>query len=174
MARLLHRNLPTVWRKYATTFLAFSWCSGLFCGIVLYFSAGDPSASLMRMAVTGYVSIVDLLMSVLLPFLISALAVYIFKPGLLAVFAFIKACLFAFFSMGTLEAFGSAGWLIRLLLMFSDICMTVVLYLYWMRHVSGQRKFSVTYSGAYGAAALLIGSIDYCFIAPKLAQILEI
>lgn len=174
MARFLHRNLPTVWRKYATTFLACFWCSGLICGMVLYFSAGDITVSLMRMAVSGRASIVDLLMSVLLPFLISALAVYIFKPGLLAVLAFFKALLFAFFSMGTVEAFGSAGWLIRLLLMFSDICMTVILYLYWMRYISGQRKFSAIYCGAYGAAALLIGSIDYCFIAPKLVHILEI
>lgn len=173
MTRLFHRIALPPQRKGSSVFLAFFWSGGLVFGITLFALAGECTVPLMRQAASCQVSIVSLLMANLLPFLISALAVYIHKPVLLYGCAFLRACLLSFVSMGTMVAFGSAGWLVRLLLMFSDICLAVLLYVYWLWHISGLHRFSSLTCGGFAAAALLIGSIDHCFVAPFLVQLIE-
>ena len=173
MARILYRDQTPDSRKYAAIFLAFFWICGLLFGLILYFSAGDITASLMRSAFFSSVSIVNLLISCLLPFLFSAYAVYLEKPGLFALIIFWKACFLMFFSMGTLEAFGSGGWLVRALLMFSDICTTGVLYLYWSIHIFSGRKHSCRGLPGCILAVLLINGFDFYYIAPVLARITD-
>ena len=171
MARLLHRFFPKYTRKSATTFLAFCWISGFLLGLTLSVSAGGFSASQMRSAATGSVSIVSLLGTCLLPFLISAIAVYLSKPGFLFPLAFLRAAVFAFVSMGITVSFGSSGWLFYHLLMFCDIGSMVLLYLYMLRHIDGLRRFSLSGSIPYIAALFFISSFDYCIVAPFLAQL---
>lgn len=173
VAQVLQRMFIPQQRKWPSVVLACFWSGGFVFGILFFFLAGDSFVSLMRRASCCRVSIVSLLMANLLPFLISALAVYIHKPWLLYGCAFFRSCLLGFVSMGTLMAFGSAGWLVRLLLMFSDVSLAILLYLYWLRHISGLRRFSPVDCGGYAAAALLIGSIDHCFVAPLLVQLID-
>lgn len=173
MTQVLHRIIYPLPRKWASLLLACFWSWGLVFGITLFFLAGGSTVSLMRRAAGCQVSIVSLLMTNLLPFLISALAVYIHKPRLLYGCAFFRGCLLGFVSLGTMMAFGSAGWLIRLLLMFSDICLAVLLYLYWLRHISGLRRFSGLACSGFAAASVLAASIDYCFVAPFLARLID-
>ena len=173
MTQVLHRFFFPLQRKWTSVLLACFWSGGLVFAITLFFYAGDSTVSLMRQAACCQVSIVSLLMANLLPFLISALAVYIHKPWLLYGCAFLRSCLLGFISMGTLMAFGTAGWLVRLLLMFSDIGLAVLLYLYWLRYISGLRRFSAVSSGGFAAAALLVSSIDHCLITPFLVRLIN-
>lgn len=174
MARFYHRDFPQYWRKGSTVFLAFFWCFGLVCGILTYFSADTVFSSLMRRTLTGSVSIVSLLGVPILPFLFSAFAVFISEPRLLVLVSFGKAFLFSFVSLGVIQAFGSAGWLIRWLLMFSN-CMSVpVLYWFWQRHISAVRPVKIMDLVCFLCIGLLIGSIDYCMISPFLARLIEI
>ena len=173
MTQVLHQSVFPLQRKWTSVVLACFWSGGLVFGILLFFLASNSTASLVRQAACAPVSVSNLLMTNLLPFLVSGLAVYIQRPQLLYGCAFLRGCLLTFVATGTILAFGSAGWLVRLLLLFSDICLAVPLYLYWLRHISGLRRFSALHSSGFAAAALLIGSIDYCFVAPFLVRILD-
>lgn len=166
MARFLHHIFSGLQRKADTVFLALFWSAGLFAGCVFYRNTGDSTVSLMCGALNGAVSIVSLLSVILLPFLLSAFAVYLSRPSFLFLIAFAKAFSLAFVSAGLLSAFGSAGWLARLLLMFSDCCTVPLLWLYWLRYSGKSRKFSP--KGTCGTILLvcLVGIFDFYYVSP--------
>lgn len=172
MGRFLNLKLPHFSRRNNRVFLALFWFSGLLTGSALSVAASDSLAPMMRMAVDCCVSIDGLLTAILLPFLLSVFAVLIHEPWLLLPIAFGKAFLVSFLGIGVLAAYGSAGWLVRGLLMFSDCCTLPLLYWYWSRHTSDQRG-----SGAVSALvlviAILIGSFDYCVVSPFLAAVIS-
>lgn len=158
--------------KYSVA-LALFWICGILCGASLFLMAGSSNASLMRGLVSGSVSIVGLLGVTVLPFLISAYAVSISEPKLLFPVCFGKAFCFSYVSAGILWSFGSAGWLIRWLLMFSEFLTLPVLYGYWQRHISGKHPFSGMETGCILALLILIGSVDYRCISPFLAMLIN-
>ena len=172
MARFFSFVLPDLRRKGCRLLLAFSWLAGLLCGLASYIFAGDSLDSLMRGAVFGSVSISGLLSVTILPFLFSAFAVYVRKPRLLHIAAFGKAFALSFVCLGIMHACGSAGWLVRWLLCFSSCAFAPVLYLYWLRHISGSRRFSFGEAALVFSAAVLIGSVDFTIVAPFLARLI--
>lgn len=169
MARFSHHDFTDFWRRCSRLCLALIWIFGLIAGCILFFSAEPEFSSLMPMAVGGRVSIVGLLSVILLPFLFSAFAVFISQSWLLLPLAFCKAVCFSYVSLGVMEAYGSAGWLMRLLLMFSDIAVLPLLYGYWQRYISGDRQFGIWPGLLFLVGGLCIGSMDYCLISPFLA-----
>ena len=105
------------------------FCFGLvslIAGTLLAVRADSSAFSLMRQAVISPVSIVCHLALQLLPFLIAAYAVSISRSWLL--YTVFSCKLFSFAYTGTLVwiAFGSAGWLVRFLILFSDIILVPV------------------------------------------------
>lgn len=170
MARFLHHVLRSLQRKWEIVFLAFCFSMGLVFGTLSFYRA-DLSSSLMHGAISGSVSIVHLLSVILLPFLLSALAVFFSKPKLIFAIAFLKAFNFAFISAGVFAAFGCGGWLVRWLLMFSDCLTMPLLWLYWLRNAFGCRAFRIWEVGTTAAAYCLIGCLDYYFIMPLLLGI---
>lgn len=172
MDRFLHLNLPAWQRKGPGSLLACAWLLGLVSGAVLSIFAGDPLFSMMRAAASSCVSIPGLLSATLLPLLFSAFAVYISKPWLLIPIAFGKAFLFSYLSVGVMIAFGSAGWLIWWLLMFSDSCSLPLLWWFWLKAVSQPRGSLIRRTGFALAAAAVIGSVDYCIVSPFLADLI--
>lgn len=171
MARLFHGDLLYFRQSCRSTILALFWISGLIAGAAAYFFAGHFLSSLMHGILSGSVSIVSLLCVTVLPFLFSAFAVYICEPRLLYPICFGKAFLFSVVSMAVWISFGSAGWLVRWLLMFSDLVSLPLLYLFWLRHISGQRSFSGLEILLVASACMLIGSVDYCCISPFVAML---
>ena len=151
-------------RKNERLFLAFCWCGGLICGILAYSTAGVSFAPMMRGAAFGAVSIAGLLGITTLPFLISAFAVSFSMAWLLFPVCFCKAFAFSFVSMGVLQAFGSAGWLVRLLLLFSDCTGMPLLYGFWLRHLPGCHSAGAWEKAFLFAAFMLLGSVDYRII----------
>lgn len=170
--RLL-RNFSRDFRKRYIFFLAFVWLLGLLSGIGFSDLAGDSLFSMMRGAAKSSVSIVSLLSISLLPFLFSALTVYIHSFGLLAALCFIKGCLFAFVSMGLLITFESAGWLLGILMMFSDLCCLVPLWWCWLRILSGSTDRSFQPAVGGGVMAACIVCFDYLYVLPFLAKLVE-
>ena len=160
-------------RRKRKLFLASVWICGLYFGS---FAASQDSAlvSLMRTAAQTRVSIVSLLPVLLLPFLISAFAVSISKPWLIIPVCFVKAFSFGFQVGGIAAAFGNAGWLARILLLFSASCSVPVLYWFWLRHFSGRCRSAVWRDfGICAGIILLIGILDSGFISPYLASIIH-
>ena len=171
MARFLHHDFPLWWRKGSTVFLASCFASGLAAGCMAFFSAECETASLMRAAADSRVSIVGLLSVIFLPFLFSAFAVYLRQPWWLLPIAFCKAFSFALVFLGITAAYGSAGWLMRLLLMFSDLWTLPLLCYFWLRYATGERRLALRVIPSYLCAVLLIAIIDHCLISPFLANL---
>ena len=173
MAWFPFSDLPYRRRKGGCFLLAFCWIAGLVCGIWVCLSAGSSFSSWMRSTVYGSVSIVSLHFVTILPFLLSAFAFFISSPALLLAICFCKAFFLSFISLGVYQAFGSAGWLIRHLLLFSDCMSAPLLYWYWRHHLLSNDSFCVWKSACVLALSILIGSINYCIISPFLASLID-
>ena len=173
MAQHFHRNKPAWWRKYSFLFLAFCWIAGLLSGASVYLAAGDSLNSLMRSAVMRPVSIVSLLCVTMFPFLISAFAVYISEPWLLLIVSFGDAFVLSFVSLGVVQCSGSAGWLVRWLLVFSASLASPLMYLYWLRHLTGRRRFDGLEAACVLCLCALIGSVDFRLVSPLLARLIH-
>lgn len=150
--------------------LGASWVLGMLIPVCIFSQIDASFPSLMRRAVVGQVSIVSLLASILLPYLLSAFAVYISKPLLLLPIAFIRGFTLILVLMTVSEAFGSAGWLIRGLFLFSDVAFMPFLYLFWHRNISVVSNNS---GWVCCGAAVLIGCLDYYYISPFLLGLLS-
>lgn len=172
MALLFHPDLQVWRRKGSRFFLAFFWLTGILSGAWISVSAGAPLLSLMRSALNGSVSVVGLLLVTTLPFLLSALAVFLSGPGWLFPLSFGYGFVYAYVSLAVLRSFGSAGWLIRFLLCFSVSAVTPILYFFWLRHVAGDGNNTVSEVFFFLSLAVLIGSIDYSLVSPFLAGLI--
>lgn len=148
--------------------LGMAWLLGMLIAVVTY--SQTCISSMMHLAASDQVSIVSLIVSVLLPYLLSAFAVYISKPLLLLPIAFLRGFSLMLVLIGTTEAFGSAGWLVRSLFLFSDLFFMPFLYLFWRRSISGAPK-----DGRWVccAAGLILACLDYRFVSPFLAGLLS-
>lgn len=173
MARFFHSICTYAIGKYDKFILALSWATGFWAGCLIFRYVGSNLATQMPLAVNCQLSIFGLLTSVLLPFLFSAFAVYIRVPKLLCVVSFLKAFLFAYVSSAVNTAFGGAGWLVRGLFLFTDICGTVLLYHYWHRHITGVRTFSRGTFFIYQTVLFLVVWLDARFVSPLLRQCLS-
>lgn len=152
-------------------FLSLFWICGLISGVLTILLAGHPLFALMRGTDFFSVSIVGLLGSTSLPFLFSVFAVYIHKHWLLFPICFLKGLFFSFVSLLIWGSFDSAGWLVWRLLMFSDWASLPVLFLYWLRHISGKRSCSGYEVMLIASVYVLIASVDYCYISPFCAML---
>ena len=172
MARFLHRLYSSACRKSCYIFLACSWIMGLGFGVLLFRYSDSSILSLMRAAVSSRFSIVSLLFSLLLPFLFSVFAVYISCPGLLYPVCFFKAVTFGYVSCALFSAFPGCGWLVRSMYLFADQIGVMLLFMYWQRHISCFRRFSLTGCGAYIALIVLAAGVDFYWISPFLRRII--
>jgi len=173
MARFFHPVFSSPFRKSECYFLAFAWVMGLVSGSFVFRYSGSDLVSQMPLAANSQPSIFGLLTSCLLPFLFSAFAVYIRATRLLCGICFMKAFLVSYVSWGVLYAFSGCGWLVRGLLLFTDIWGTVLLYHYCHRHISGLRSFSAGVLGLYASALVLVSGVDQGFISPLLRRLLS-
>lgn len=171
MARFLHPEYYPSFRKYGYLFLALSGIAGFAAGLFLFSSGSFPDSSLMYAVLDCRVSIVDLLIPFLLPFSVSACAVYMNYPQVLPGICFVKSALHGFVSCLINGSFGTAGWIIRLLTMFSGILHLILLYWYWCRHILGDRSFSVSETVSFLCMAVLSSGVDHFFVIPVLGDI---
>lgn len=170
MAHTFHRDFCS---RKGTAILAVVWICGILCGASVFLVSGKHLLSMMRGLVSGSVSIVGLIGVSVLPFLFSAYAVSISESRLLFPICFCKAFCFAYISVGIFRSFGSAGWIIRWLLMFSELLTLPLLYGYWQRHVSGTCRFSGLETVSILAVLIFIGSVNYRCISPFLAMLIN-
>ena len=166
-------DLTSFWRKYGPLFLALSWFVGMLLGISAALTASEFLVPMMRESVKCSASIPGLLAATLLPFLLSAYAVSLSEPWLLLIISALKAFGFSFCASGVSLAFGQSSWLVRFLFLFSDHCLIPVLYLYLLRHIRGHTELKAWEFPVCIGSALLVGTIDYCLIAPFLVTLIE-
>ncbi len=151
-----------------------TWTAGLCCGGILACQASEPYFLLMRRAANGPVSIIGLLAAVGLPFLAVLFCVYISRPKLIYWICFIKACSFTTTGFGTMAAFGSAGWLVRFLLQFTDTLSLPALCWFALRHLDGDKEGLWADAAVCCISLICLGWIDLSYVSPFLAALTEI
>lgn len=147
------------------------WIGALLLGTLSGAAASNSFLLLMRIAPTSYVSIAGLAVTLLLPFLFIALAIYMNRPHWLYPICFCKVFGLAFSGYGVAAAYGSAGWLVRFLFLFSDIYTTPILCYLTLRHIHTRQAGWKKDIGISAGIFLLAGALDLWFISPFLARI---
>lgn len=140
LKRIAAIHLQLWQRKGRCLFLALFWYLGLLCGS---FYAAVSSFFTMHSIMHGAITIGTHIAAAILPFLLSAFAIYISVPALVLPICFVKSFLIAFVSMEILHSFGAAGWVYCVLILFGNYAVLPFLYWYWLRHYSKMRPFSV-------------------------------
>ena len=163
--RWLSLSLNT--RKEMSMVLAVCWFGGILCGI-FYFSVCDGRViSLMHRMVFCSASIVGLLSTSVVPFLLTSFFVATSKFWAVLSICFFKSFLFSFVSIGCLTTFGPGGWLIRYFLLFCDCVVLPALFWYWMRFISAPvRACWMLTTIIFAIVIALITALDYRIIAP--------
>ena len=149
------------------------WLLGLILGTTLAAAASNRYFLMMRTAMNTRVSIVGLAVTVLLPLLFAAFAVYKDNTWALYPICLIKAFSFAFTGFSTVVVSGTAGWLIRPLFQFADICSAPVLCWFAMEHISGKRIRWKQNILTCLCLDFLVCCLDLCYISPFLALITQ-
>ncbi len=158
-------------RRYPPHCLALCWVVGMVCGFGLFWYGQCSVGALMRGIFLCPVSIVPLLTVCVIPFLVTAYAVFLSEPWILFAACFGKAVLFSFVFSGIGLSYGSAGWLMRMLLFGDSVCV-ILLYVLWSRSLSGRKTSRWMFLTFLG---LSLGAywMDCYIIAPFLASLID-
>lgn len=160
--------------KDPVCYLAFDWLIGLVLGVVTSFYAMDSMPALIDSIFRNSHSGLGLLVSVWVWVALVTFTFRYFGSWALGTLVFLKAFLYAFFCCGVWLTFGASGWLLQILLVFSDTCMLPVLWFYILR-CAGHHQPEYFLSTLFTASvASLIASIHYSVISPFLSKILSL
>ena len=174
MARFLHQVSVSPKASRNHWILAFFWIVGLLTGILAVYLSGPSLSLLMRRTLDCSVSIARLLSAAFLPFILSALAVFLLARSLIFPIAFAKGFCVGYVSLGIVYTFGLSGLLFCYLLCFTDLLVLPLLWLFWLQCLN-ESKISVF--GVFltiSVLVFLIGSIDYRLISPFLADLINL
>ena len=153
--------------------LAIAWLSGFFAGLFTAFALRDRVESLARVLASAHFSGVGLFFSLSIPLIITVIVFRLSRQVWIVLFSFVKAFIFSFVSYAILLAFGSAGWLVRCLYIFSDSFMTVYLLWFWVRNLSDKAK-SFKIDLLLGFLLLtILAFIEASFISPLISLLLH-
>ena len=169
MVRFLHLRYANQLRNYAVPILASCWIMGLIFGVIVARSASVEFCSLA--ATTKNTSLFSALIVVMFPIIVSILIMYTGLSWLIPVVAFLKAFCFAYVSQVLGRDFGSASWLMQLLLMFSDCASVPLLWWFWCQSLKSTKFTLRSSSSVTMVAALVIAILDYRFISPILSSL---
>ena len=172
MVRFFHTRFFPDSRKVSAAVLAFALITGYGLGSFLAAGAAHSTVSLMRTAISSRVSIVCLLPVVFLPFLFAAFAVSIHQLWLFIPLAFSRAAAFGYLASLVLYSFGSSGWLVFTLFLFSDCISLPLLCWFWLRSISKDGRN--IYRDLLIVSGMLFGivSLDCKVISPFLVSLL--
>lgn len=169
MVRHTFLHKPSQSRKYSTMILAFSWTLGLLFGICSIVAGSFGPA--FQQATDLLPSCFSIISVLLLPIMISLLAVFADLRWIIFPLAFLKALAFAYVGWSVVITFGSAGWLIRLLFMFSDCASVPLLWWFWNKALTMEFDALIPASVATVMTVLGIGIVDYGVVAPFLVSL---
>ena len=166
MASTKYQKIMKFFCRNSVWILAFCWISSICLGLYIG-SVFDPDVySLMRMASGFHVSIVGLVLNLLLPIVLSAAAVSYLSPRSLLLLVFGKGLCHGICMYMTLAEFSSAGWLQCRLLMFSEYCLLVPLFILWIHQLDGSSNRLKRDITNCLVAAAVAAVADYFIVSP--------
>ena len=140
-------------------------------GILFASFAGTSYVALMRRAASLPVSIIGSVLIVLLPYIVSFCVVYYAKPRLGFILYGLRIFTFTATGWALQSAFGSSGWLGRLMFQFPDFCLIPLLILFLNSNISGQRSLRKL-AVCLGFVAL-VSILNYCTVSPFFANLID-
>lgn len=146
------------------------WTLGLISGALAGSFRAADYYPLMRRVVLAPVSVVSLFICVILPFAVTIVAGFWDKPWFVYVLSTLKAFSFSYTGSICLICFGVSGWLVRVLLLFTQIATAPALWYIWLFNCQRKKEltfFSFSFLLLYLASIVLL---DYYLIAPYLAE----
>lgn len=153
--------------------LAFCWIFALGLGYILACSTQEITPSLMHRIVREPVSIVGLAGMLFLPVILSAIAARFSMSWLMFLIAMLKGVCYGFCTYQLLIAYCDAAWLFRFLLMFSDSCMLIPLFAFWIRHLNGSNLYLRRDTIVLLLVSFAVGCIDYLAVSPFVLRLIE-
>ena len=144
--------------------------SGFVLGCFLFLQVVS-SFSMMRGSLVCSMSIVTVICRVLFPFLFTAAAVYYSCPGIIWGLSFIKCTCLAVSSLFIFYCYGPCGWLIRLLLMFSEVFSFPAWYYFWKRCLFSCNRKLPSVCGVMLIYLLFLGIWEFYSISPFIQRL---
>ncbi len=127
-------------RSLSVVILAFCWVLGLCCGASYSLATMDSYSVLMRTLPDSRVSIVGLVVNLFSLLIVYIAACRLIPNAFIYVIALVKAFVFSYGLTGAYALYGTAGWLIHLLISFTD-AFTIVPFLWFLiRSIYGHRR----------------------------------
>ena len=163
---------PVPFRKLYPLVLAFFSCASFSFGVYTASISGPAVFSLVRSAVSGQVSIMRMVLVVVLPFLVSAVAVLLSKAFLLLFLILLKSCFYGFFIYAVCVEFPNAGWLVCMLLLFTDAAVLLCTHFFALRHRWSFSDSAVKELLLLFVLCLGVGFLDATVISPFLTMLL--
>ena len=160
----LFRNISCKCTMYH---LAWAWLSGLIIGFLAAMSSGY--FDFHGQFTSARPTFLSVLAVTVFPFLVSAVLSLAGQLWLIPCISFLKAFGFAYISVLVMNAYGSAGWLIQFLTMFSDCVSLPLLWWFWCSLLKSERSLQI--SAAAAPILVLIAAIwvDHRMILPFLS-----
>lgn len=130
-------------RKFLLHLLAFYSLCGTSLGILVAYQSDPALFYLIRLAICSRVSIVDLSFIILLPFLITAVIIYMSKPFYFIALSFFKAFTFSLTITFIHLVFGTYGYLISAVYLLPCAVVLLLLHVYWVRNLIGSHTTAI-------------------------------
>lgn len=172
MRDLVHELSQFLFCRRRQLILAFSCLSGLILGFWISGRNEVTYLLLTRMAPLLHVSVPGLVACVYLPFLFAVFAVFLSRSWLLVPICFGKMFLYSWCGCSTVSAFGPAGWLVQLLLQFSDTLSLPLLCWFCIRNIDGRADTATRDFLICSLCVLIVGITDLCAVSPFLASLI--
>lgn len=159
--------------KKFVVFLAFFWIFSFVAGVLFATYFHNIPLSLMRIVVVGHVSIVGLVVILLLPFVLSVVAMRLSMPWIIYMIAVLKGFCYGFSIYFLLISYFDSAWLVCSLVMFSVYCGQIPLFLFWTRYMNDTTDRWKRDALACLVLLTLIGCLDYFVISPFLITLMR-
>lgn len=161
------------WCKARKRYLAFCFAFGCILGILTACATTPNCLLLMRRILAVPVSIVGGMAVWLLPFLITAFAVYKLPAWCILPIAFCKAFSYGFVLQLIYTAFPGAGWLIRSVFLITDSVSVLLLYRLWLRYIEGKMPFVLRDFAICFCILSALTVLDHCLLSPFLVMLIN-
>lgn len=142
------------------------WVSGMAFGIVLCQFLKEAVTSLMGSVLTGRISIVALLLTILIPLTVSLLCQRYRFFLLVYLTAFAEALVLGFSAYAVVLYSGHAGWLIHIFLLFHCYIGAACSLWLWLRQFSGRDTTFSRDLWIYAIVTGAAGAADYFLVSP--------
>lgn len=150
--------------------LAVIWSLGLVIGYYLASRSKPVISSLILLIQSDRMMIVGFLSMLILPFIVSAILIWMSLNIWVLPLAFLKACLYSCCCC-QIMVFGDAGWLAHLLFVFSESISVPILLWFWFSCIDEHRGFILQRAILCIASVMTIGCVDCFIVSPFAAKL---